>query len=196
MFPEGRLLEFLILAVIALIVVGPKDLPPLLRKLGQFLARLRGMAAEFRASFDEMARQSELDELRKEVEALRQGQIADIAARATGHEDVAHTFDDIHKGLTEVGVNLEPAMSYHFADAPADPLGAPAPAEAAAAAKAASKKVRAPSKTTAKAAPAKKATAKASAPKASAPKAAPAKPAARAPAKRAAPRKASPGKAK
>jgi sec-independent protein translocase protein TatB len=192
MIPEGRLLDFLIVAVVALIVVGPKDLPPLLRKLGQFLARLRGMAAEFRASFDEMARQSELDELRKEVEALRQGQIADIAARATGHEDVAHTFDDIHKGLTDVGVDLQPAMSYHFADAPADPMGAPSPAEAAAAARAAPKKVRAPRKTAVKAAPTKKAPAKAAAAKTPAPKAA-----AKTPAKRAAaaPKK-TPGKAK
>jgi sec-independent protein translocase protein TatB len=65
--------ELVVIAVIALIVVGPKDLPLLLRRVGQFTAKLRGMASEFRASFDEMARQSELDELRKEVEALRRG---------------------------------------------------------------------------------------------------------------------------
>src|SRR6516164_4269151 len=100
MFPEGRLLEFLILAVIALIVVGPKDLPPLLRKLGQFLARLRGMAAEFRASFDEMARQSELDELRKEVEALRQGQTFRSAV-GLGGEGSQQVFDDINAGLRD-----------------------------------------------------------------------------------------------
>ena len=46
----------------------------LMRKVGQFVAKARGMANEFRASFDEMARQSELDDLRKEVEALRTGQ--------------------------------------------------------------------------------------------------------------------------
>ncbi len=50
MFPEGRALEFLIAAVVALIVVGPKDLPVLLRKFGQFMAKVRSMAAEFRAS--------------------------------------------------------------------------------------------------------------------------------------------------
>src|SRR5215469_7597502 len=64
--------HILILIVVALIVVGPKDLPRMLRKVGQFMGRMRGMANEFRASFDEMARQSELDELRKEVEAMRQ----------------------------------------------------------------------------------------------------------------------------
>ncbi|MFN9928632.1 MAG: Sec-independent protein translocase protein TatB, partial [Phenylobacterium sp.] len=79
MLPEIGMSELVVIAIVALIVVGPKDLPVLLRRFGQFMAKLRGMAAEFRASFDEMARQSELDELRKEVEAMRRGQFADIA---------------------------------------------------------------------------------------------------------------------
>ena len=177
MIPEGRLLDFLIVAVVALIVVGPKDLPPLLRKLGQFMARLRGMAAEFRASFDEMARQSELDDLRKEVEALRQGQIADIAARQTGHEETVRALDEIHQGLADVGVDLNhPTMSYQYAETPADPLPVAAPA---------AKKARAPRKATAKAAPAK-AAAKAPARKTAAapkPAKAPTRPTGKAPAK-------------
>jgi sec-independent protein translocase protein TatB len=64
-------LEYLVIAIVALVVVGPERLPLLLRKLGKMVAKARGMANEFRSSFDEMARQSELDELRKEVEALR-----------------------------------------------------------------------------------------------------------------------------
>jgi sec-independent protein translocase protein TatB len=63
--------HIIILIVVALIVVGPKDLPRMLHKAGKFMGRMRGMANEFRASFDEMARQSELDDLRKEVEAMR-----------------------------------------------------------------------------------------------------------------------------
>jgi sec-independent protein translocase protein TatB len=73
MLPEIGATELIVIAAVALIVVGPKDLPLLMRKVGRFMARMRGMAAEFRSSFDEMARQSELDELRQEVEALRQG---------------------------------------------------------------------------------------------------------------------------
>jgi sec-independent protein translocase protein TatB len=79
-------------------VVGPKDLPVLMRKVGQVLGRLRGMAAEFRASFDEMARQSELDELRKEVEALRRGQMLD-PVRA----EVEPVFKDIEQELHSPG---------------------------------------------------------------------------------------------
>ncbi|MES1159049.1 MAG: Sec-independent protein translocase protein TatB [Terricaulis silvestris] len=63
--------EIIILGVLALVVIGPKDLPLLLRKLGQWTAKLRGMAQEFRTGFDELARQAELDDLKREVEALR-----------------------------------------------------------------------------------------------------------------------------
>jgi sec-independent protein translocase protein TatB len=119
MFLEGKTLELLIAAIVALIVVGPKDLPVLLRRFGQFMAKLRGMAAEFRASFDEMARQSELDELRKEVEALRKGQLTDIAAQA-GLADVNPIVDEIHQGLADVGVQLHPPMSYQYAEAAAE----------------------------------------------------------------------------
>jgi len=66
--------EWFIIGLVALLVVGPERLPGLLRQLGKVVAKARGMANEFRSSFDEMARQSELDELRKEVEALRTGQ--------------------------------------------------------------------------------------------------------------------------
>ena len=72
MLPDLSTAHILIVIVVALVVVGPKDLPLLLRKIGKFMGKMRGMANEFRASFDEMARQSELDELRKEVEAMRQ----------------------------------------------------------------------------------------------------------------------------
>ena len=113
MFPEGRLLEILLAGIVALIVVGPKDLPVLLRKLGQFMARVRAMAAEFRASFDEMARQSELDELRKEVEAMRKGQFGDVA----GSPEMTQTFDEISQGLTDVGVQLNQPVSYPYAAA-------------------------------------------------------------------------------
>ena len=63
--------EIVLLASLLWLSSGPKDLPLLLRKLGRWMARLRGMANEFRSGFDELARQAELDELKKEVDALR-----------------------------------------------------------------------------------------------------------------------------
>jgi sec-independent protein translocase protein TatB len=71
MFPGLGFTEILVLGILALLVLGPKDLPLMLRKLGRWMAQLRGMAQEFRTGFDELARQAELDELRREVEALR-----------------------------------------------------------------------------------------------------------------------------
>jgi sec-independent protein translocase protein TatB len=63
--------HILIVLVVALVVVGPKDLPRLMRMVGQWLGKARAMADQFRKSFDEMARQAELDELRQEIQALR-----------------------------------------------------------------------------------------------------------------------------
>ena len=119
MLPEVGALEYLIIAIVALIVVGPKDLPVLLRKLGQFVAKLRGMASEFRASFDEMARQSELDELRKEVEAMRRGQFADMADH---DHQMRQTVNEIEQSLSDVGVQLHPPMSYQYDAIAAPPL--------------------------------------------------------------------------
>ena len=114
MFPEGRILDFVIVGVVALIVVGPKDLPILMRKVGQFLAHMRGLAAEFRASFDEMARQSELDELRREVEALRTGQPLASAVGLAGEGGAQEVFDDIHASLRESGAQMHPMVNHQY----------------------------------------------------------------------------------
>ena len=63
--------HIIIMLVVALVVVGPKDLPRLMNMAGKWAGKARAMANEFRKSFDEMARQAELDELRKEIAALR-----------------------------------------------------------------------------------------------------------------------------
>ncbi|HLZ82825.1 MAG TPA: Sec-independent protein translocase protein TatB [Caulobacteraceae bacterium] len=125
MFPEGRIFDFLIVGVVALIVVGPKDLPILMRKVGRFIAHMRGMAAEFRASFDEMARQSELDELRREVEALRTGQPLKAAVGLEGDGGVQGVFDEIHASLREGQAQMHPLTSPQY------PSGEEAPSETA-----------------------------------------------------------------
>src|ERR687890_95238 len=57
--------ELLIVAVVALVVIGPKDLPRVMRVVGQWVGRARGMARHFRSGLDEMIRQSELEEMEK-----------------------------------------------------------------------------------------------------------------------------------
>ena len=62
--------KLLILAIVALIVVGPKDLPILLRTVGKYLGVIRRQAAEFRAQFDEALREAELDQLKKDFDSV------------------------------------------------------------------------------------------------------------------------------
>jgi sec-independent protein translocase protein TatB len=72
--------HILILLGVALVVVGPKDLPRMMHMAGKWAGKARSMANEFRKSFDEMARQAELDELRKEIEDLKKNNpIAEMA---------------------------------------------------------------------------------------------------------------------
>lgn len=57
--------EFLIVAVVALVVIGPKDLPRVMRVVGQWVGRARGMARHFRSGIDTMIREAELEEMEK-----------------------------------------------------------------------------------------------------------------------------------
>jgi sec-independent protein translocase protein TatB len=59
--------ELLLIAIVALVVIGPKELPGLLRTWGRWMAQMRGMASEFRGHVDEMVRQSDLDEVKKQL---------------------------------------------------------------------------------------------------------------------------------
>lgn len=66
--------ELLIIGVAALIVVGPKDLPRMLRTLGRYAARAKGVARDFQRAMDDAARQADIDELkevRKDLDAMR-----------------------------------------------------------------------------------------------------------------------------
>lgn len=59
--------ELVVIAIVLIVVVGPKDLPPMLRAFGRMTAKLRGMASEFRHQFDEALREADLDEVRKTI---------------------------------------------------------------------------------------------------------------------------------
>ena len=63
--------ELLILAVVTLIFVGPKELPVFLRTLGRYAGSIKRQAAEFRSQFDAAMREAELDTMRKEMEAMQ-----------------------------------------------------------------------------------------------------------------------------
>ncbi len=58
--------ELLLIALVALVVIGPKDLPRVMRMVGQWVGKGRAMTRHVRAGFDEMMRQAELDEMQKQ----------------------------------------------------------------------------------------------------------------------------------
>ena len=88
MLPDIGGTELLVIAAVALIVVGPKDLPVLLRKLGQFIGKMRGMASEFRASFDEMARQTFYEPTGRGFEARLSERLAHWRKLRDGDEEL------------------------------------------------------------------------------------------------------------
>jgi len=115
MMPGIGFEEMILLVLVAIVVIGPKDLPLMMRKFGRFTGKMRAMAFEFKQGFDELGRQAELEELRKEVADLK---------KATG-------LDDLRRDLEEDRRNLEADVQSALtaADAPSDPPAAmPAPA--------------------------------------------------------------------
>lgn len=61
--------ELLIIAVVALVVIGPKDLPRVMRTLGNFIGKARGMARHFRSGIDTMIREAEFEDMEKQWKA-------------------------------------------------------------------------------------------------------------------------------
>jgi sec-independent protein translocase protein TatB len=62
--------EFLLIGVVALIVIGPKELPGVMRTMGQWTRKVRGMASEFQNQFHEAMREAEMADLKKEVDSM------------------------------------------------------------------------------------------------------------------------------
>jgi sec-independent protein translocase protein TatB len=129
--------KLLLLAIVALLVIGPKDFPLLLRTIGKYVGIIRGHAKEFRAQFDEFARESELSQLKKDVQNMAQETEASL--NATG-QSVEKSFQDARQSvegtLAPDPLGPDPLAPDPLAhDANGLPLGAPepAPAEAAAA---------------------------------------------------------------
>jgi sec-independent protein translocase protein TatB len=62
--------ELLLIGIVALVVIGPKDLPKVLRSLGTMMSKVRSMASEFQGQFQDAMREAELSDLKKEAEKL------------------------------------------------------------------------------------------------------------------------------
>ncbi len=69
--------EMLVIAVVMIVVVGPKDLPKMLRTFGKTTTKLRSMAGDFQKQFNEALKEAELDDVKKSVDALTRPQSGD-----------------------------------------------------------------------------------------------------------------------
>lgn len=107
--------ELLVIVVVAVVVVGPKDLPRMMRTVGQWAGRARSMADQFRRSFDDMARQSELDELRREVQKLKEAPMT-----ISDYENFGIKENDFPK-IEDVGVSPSSDQHAPSGGAPASP---------------------------------------------------------------------------
>ena len=65
--------EFLLIGVVALIVIGPKELPAVMRTLGQYTRKIRSMAADFQNQFQEAMREADMADLKKQVDDMASG---------------------------------------------------------------------------------------------------------------------------
>ena len=63
--------EMAIVTVVALFVIGPRELPRMLRTVGRYAAKIRGMAREFQEGIDDAVREAELDDVKKQIESAR-----------------------------------------------------------------------------------------------------------------------------
>jgi sec-independent protein translocase protein TatB len=110
--------EILVIGTAALIFIGPKELPGALRSLGQLTGKARDMAREFRGTVDDMIRESEIHELKNQVDKLGSGDLQRSIEKAvdpTGEIDAAFK-------PPEVAVYDTPALPTRTA-APAEPVG-------------------------------------------------------------------------
>jgi sec-independent protein translocase protein TatB len=102
--------ELLLIGIVALIAIGPKELPTVLRTLGQWMSKLRRMASEFQSQFQEAMREAEMADLKKQVD--------DMTSQAQSYAN----FDpvgEVKRELESTQQQIESAM--------VDPAGAATP---------------------------------------------------------------------
>jgi sec-independent protein translocase protein TatB len=132
--------EFLLIGIVALVVIGPKELPGVMRTMGQWTRKVRGMAAEFQGQFQEAMREAEMADLKKQVDDMA-SDLTNLDPLKSVREDVEGMGKEIEKSLAEpkgqeAAPSVEEAAAQlvgHSAEQIAAPLpdgaSAPAPGE-------------------------------------------------------------------
>jgi sec-independent protein translocase protein TatB len=110
--------EMVVIGIVALIAIGPKELPTVLRSAGQWIGKIRRMAAEFQGQFQEALREAELSDLKKHAE--------DITSDITKFDPMADTQKEVEKAF-EMPDPLRIAESSPTAPALEAPINVPMP---------------------------------------------------------------------
>jgi sec-independent protein translocase protein TatB len=113
--------ELVIIGIVALIVIGPKELPGVLRMLGQWMGKVRRMAADFQGQWNEAMREAEMEDLKKQVD-----QITDSARDFTNFDPVETARKEIESAVedkpkTEPSPEPSPAAPESAPGAPGQP---------------------------------------------------------------------------
>jgi sec-independent protein translocase protein TatB len=115
--------ELLLIGIVTLIVIGPKELPGALRTLGQWMTKVRRMASEFQNQFQDAIREAELAEIKKEVDEMTAK-----ASSFTQYDPLAEVSRDIEKSMGDFPLDTPTATPASPATPSADVAPAPAPA--------------------------------------------------------------------
>jgi sec-independent protein translocase protein TatB len=114
--------ELLILGVVTVVFVGPKELPTLMRTLGKYAGMVRRHANDFKAQFDAAMREAELQSMREEVDKMQASINAEVMRVKTDVEDAGKP---VMTGAPAVVHTLTPEKSAETADALKPPMPAP-----------------------------------------------------------------------
>ncbi len=115
--------EMLVIAVVLIVVVGPKDLPRMLRQFGKTTSQMRKMAGDFRKQFDEALKEAELDDVKSTIDSAR---------KLNPAADIRKALNPMEKAASDVRAGLDGLMKAKPAEVPAPdaPARADAPAKA------------------------------------------------------------------
>ncbi|MFO1073857.1 MAG: Sec-independent protein translocase protein TatB [Geminicoccaceae bacterium] len=121
--------EMALILLVALVVIGPKDLPRVARTLGKWTAKARGMAREFQRSLDDMAREAELQDLKAEMDKLTRTDMRHRLEETIDPDGALRRSLAAPTGLGDVTAAPPPAGPPAALEPAPPPAGLPSPAE-------------------------------------------------------------------
>ena len=90
--------EMAVIMLVALVVIGPKDLPKVARTIGQWTGKARALARDFQRSLDDMAREAELDEIKKSIDKVGNTSLRQVVKDAVDPDDELERAFDLEEG--------------------------------------------------------------------------------------------------